>query len=146
MTCKEKLIQDRPDYDKWDIEQTIDEYCPYHYGYTSPQYDIGPCDDDCEACWNQEYIDKNNVKENKTMTNTNKTKTQLIEELEATKAHAGELKKQIDNLERYKQYEECADEIKAMHTAFMNSGFTNEQAFELIKTTMEAIAPTAFRR
>lgn len=74
-----------------------------------------------------------------TTTNTKKTKTQLIEELEAAKAHATALKKQIDNLERYKQYEECADEIKAMHTAFMNSGFTDEQAFDLIKTTMQAL-------
>ena len=43
-------------------------------------------------------------------------------------------------MDRYKQYEECADDIKVMHTALMNSGFTDEQAFDLIKTmTMMAV-------
>ena len=152
MTCKEKLIQDHPYYDKWDVDDIIENYCPYHYGYLSRQTDIEPCDEDCEACWNQEIIDETkNEKENKTMattttTNTKKTKPQLIEELEAAKANVTDLKKQIDNLERYKQYEECADEIKAMHTAFMNSGFTDEQAFDLIKTAMQSVAGAALRR
>lgn len=143
MTCKEKLMADNPKLDTWDIEGIIEDYCPHHYGYMHNDGFCRDLDQDCEACWNQKIIIK---KEIKTMTNTKKTKTQLIEELEAAKANVTDLKKQIDNLERYKQYEECADEIKAMHTAFMNSGFSDEQAFDLIKTTMTLVAPSVFKR
>lgn len=146
MTCKEKLIQDNPNLDKWNIDEIIDDCCPHHYGYSHDDRFCGENYSDCTACWNQEVIEIK--KENKPMTNTKKTKTktQLIEELEAAKTNVADLKKQIDNLEKYKQYEQCADEIKAMHTAFMNSGFTNEQAFDLIKTAMNSVAGAMFKK
>lgn len=146
MTCKEKLIQDHPDYESYEIGRVLDENCPFDYDYADPHPDCGKglCNL-CWECWEQEVKDEVKEKENKTMTNTKKTKTQLIEELEAAKTNAAELKKQLDNMERYKQYEDCADEIKAMHTAFMNSGFTNEQAFDLIKHTISLVAPSVFK-
>ena len=79
-------------------------------------------------------------------TNPNKmTKTELIEEIEAARTHIEAMEGQLKNLEKYKQYEEAADELKAMHTALMNSGFTNEQAFDLLKTTMQSMMPTILR-
>lgn len=64
---------------------------------------------------------------------TKKTKTELMEELETIKEAKAELEKELKNLEKYKQYEDCADETKAIHTAFVNSGFSDAQAFELVK-------------
>lgn len=58
MTCKEKLIQDHPYYDKWDVDDIIEKYCPYQYGYGPIQMADSPCDEDCGACWNQEIIDE----------------------------------------------------------------------------------------
>ena len=60
------------------------------------------------------------------METTKKTKQQLLDEIE-------ELKEEIRKLNKYEKYETFADETKAIHTALMNSGFTDEQAFELIK-------------
>lgn len=62
----------------------------------------------------------------------NKTKAELLEELENLKQTVADKEKEIKNLERYKKYEEAADELKALHTAMMNSGFTNDQAFQII--------------
>lgn len=58
---------------------------------------------------------------------TKKTKAELLDEIK-------ELETQVKKLENYKQYEECADELKAVHTAFVNAGFSDEQAFDLLKT------------
>ena len=60
-----------------------------------------------------------------------KTKDELLKEIAS-------LRKQVEQLERYKQYENAATETKALHTAFVESGFTNEQAFELLKTMFES--------
>lgn len=139
MTCREKLIQDHPIYDEYIIDIITQEDCPSDFDYHGPKVGCDVNDGNCWHCWNQEIIDEKE-KENKSMTNTKKTKTQLIEELEAAQANVATLKKQVENLDRYKQYEEAADEIKAMHSAFMNSGFTNEQAFDLIKMMTNLVA------
>ena len=57
---------------------------------------------------------------------TKRTKDDLLEEM-------CELKKELANLERYKKYEESAGECAALMTAFKESGFTDDQAFELVK-------------
>lgn len=62
---------------------------------------------------------------------TNKTKQELMDEIK-------ELNKQIENLKKYEEYKKAADEAKAIHIAFMDAGFTEEQAFDLIKTAMMA--------
>lgn len=100
------------------------------------------------GCWNTEIpvevekkTEETEKKESKkTMATTvKKTKAQLMEELDLAKEHTAALEKQLKNMEQYKQYEECADEIKAMHTAFINSGFTDAQAFDLIKTMTKCV-------
>lgn len=142
MTCKEKLMEEYAHLPAETIREILENECPCHYGYSEghPDCSILANDSLCADCWDQEITEEKKEKENNTMATTKKTKEQLIEELEAAKNNIYELKKQLDNLERYKQYEDCADEIKAIHTAFMNSGFTNDQAFDLIKTAMQSVA------
>lgn len=146
MTCREKLALEHP-------EHVSDHYtggcrrCPHNYGYLSKpdecnQTPLGFC----TACWDREIPGTEHIKkENENMTTTKKTKAELLEELEQANQNVRDLKNEIKNLERYKQYENMADEIKALHTAFMNSGFTNEQAFDLLKTMTQAVIPTALR-
>lgn len=61
----------------------------------------------------------------------------LLQEIEEKEQELASLRKEIKNLERYKGYEDIANEVKAMHDAFMNSGFSDEQAFDLLVKFME---------
>ena len=148
MTCREKLMLERPDL--------IDEEylggcfgCPSMRNYLPDPEVCGTrvmSDDDCRRCWDREIPGTENIeKENEVMTTTKKTKAELLDELEQANQNVRDLKNEIKNLERYKQYEDMADEIKALHTAFMNSGFTNEQAFDLLKTMTQSMMPAAMR-
>ena len=67
------------------------------------------------------------------------TKAELLQELENTRKHAENLKKQVEALERYKKYEEGADEVKALHDSYVNAGFTEEQAFQLTMTAYNGV-------
>ena len=49
------------------------------------------------------------------------------------------LKKEIEKLEKYKQYDEATAESKAVMDSFVRSGFTEEQAFDMVKTMFIAI-------
>ena len=49
-----------------------------------------------------------------------------------------DLKKDIEKLDRYKAYETAADETAAMRDAFVNSGFSKTEAFEMVKLMMSA--------
>jgi hypothetical protein len=75
-------------------------------------------------------------KEEKKVATTRKTKDELMTELEAKETEIKELKEDLKKLEKYKQYEDTANEIKALHDAFMNSGFSDEQAFALVNNIM----------
>ena len=145
MTCKEKYTQDHPELLKNQIESIVQVYCPHEMGIGYPPE--GVCiNSGCTECWNTELpeeketnqVKKEKVKEKeieKTMAVTDKkTKTELIEELDQFKERTAAVEKQLKNMERYKQYEECADDINAVHTAFVNAGFTDTQAFDLIKS------------
>ena len=138
MTCKEKLIADHPDWDEKQLEYVLNEECPdarYDVRPITDEYGNSMCGDvNCVRCWNQEVPETNTEKE-KNM-NTKKTKAQLIEELEASENTVKDLKKQLKDLEQYKVYEDAGTEIKNIHTAFMNAGFTDDQAFELIRISM----------
>ena len=70
----------------------------------------------------------------KNMATTKKTKAELMEELEDIKKSKEELEKELKNLDKYKQYEDMAGEIYALQVSFVNAGFTDDQAFELLKT------------
>lgn len=66
-------------------------------------------------------------------TTTRKTKEMLLNELEAKNAEIKDLKKELEKVERYKQYEETANEIAALRDSFINAGFTKAEANELLK-------------
>jgi hypothetical protein len=63
----------------------------------------------------------------------NKTKTELLEEIEAKNKEIKDLKAEVDKLERYKKYEDMADEIAAMREAFVNSGFSKSESYDMTK-------------
>jgi vacuolar-type H+-ATPase subunit I/STV1 len=65
----------------------------------------------------------------------------LLEQIKEKEQELKELREEIKDLEKYKQYEQGANEIKAIHDAFMNAGFSNGQAFDLVKGVMKLAAP-----
>ena len=67
---------------------------------------------------------ENNVATTNTAT-TKKTKTQLMEEINALKA-------EVAKLDKYKQYENMANEMYAIQQSFVNAGFTRDEAFTLL--------------
>lgn len=147
MTCREKLKLEHPERigDQW---QGGCNGCPSMRGYLDDPPEEWCKKARCTDCWDREIPGtdiSNNKKENEMMNPTKMTKAELIEEIEIAHNHIVEMETQLKNLEKYKQYEEAADEIKAIHTALMDSGFTNEQAFDLLKTTMQSMMPTILR-
>lgn len=138
MTFREKLAMEHPD--------SVDpgytggcEGCPHGWGYE--EYAYINCNggylnkNRCRECWDRVIPGTENEKENKTMENTKKTKAELIEEING-------LKKEVEKLDRYKKYEETANEIAALKESFKNAGFTEEQAFELVITSMKGAFET----
>lgn len=75
-----------------------------------------------------------------------KTKNELLEEIEQKNEEIEVLKSDIEKLEKYRKYDEMADEIKAINDSFVRAGFAEQQAFELTKgaTTAAAGRPTLF--
>lgn len=145
MTCREKLKLDHPDLNEDQLFDMTRSYCPFEVGINYPPLSIC-CDSKCSDCWNREVPETENIKkENDIMTPTKMTKAELLKEIEFAHNHIREMENQIKNLERYKQYEDMANELRAMHLAFMNSGFSDEQAYDLLKTMTQAVVPTALR-
>ena len=64
----------------------------------------------------------------------NKTKTELLEEIEAKNKEIKDLRVEVEKLERYKKYEDMADEIAAMREAFVNSGFSKSESYDMAKS------------
>lgn len=75
-----------------------------------------------------------------------KTKNELIEEIEQKNEEIESLKADIEKLEKYRKYDEMADEVKAINDSFIRSGFTEQQAFELTRGAVTAAVgrPTLF--
>ena len=91
----------------------------------------------CVDCFDHSKFEPKE-KEKKTM--DRRTKVQLLEAIEEKDAEIKDLKEEIGRLEKYEKYKEVADETKVIHTAFVDSGFTEEQAFELMKTLISSAA------
>lgn len=130
MTLIEKLRKEHPE-EMNSFDRPI--YCPTKYGYTSPplycrDFDYGNANKRCTDCWNRE-IPEEKEKENELM---NKTKAMLEEELEQKKNEIEELKKELVKVEKYKQYDDMAGEIKAIYDSFVNAGFNRDQAYEIL--------------
>ena len=62
-----------------------------------------------------------------------KTREELLKEIESKNKEIKDLKKEVEKVERYKNYESAADELGAMREAFINSGFSKTEAFEMTK-------------
>lgn len=61
-------------------------------------------------------------------------KEELIKKIEEQTEEIADAKNELANLEKYKQYADMADELHGIYRSFINSGFTNDQAFELLNT------------
>lgn len=108
--------------------------------YGDPVMDVTiECVDCNEILFSSETEDKQYEIKNKgeekimptTVVNKNRTKAELLEEIK-------DLKAEVERLDRYKKYEESASEMKAMYDAFVNEGFTSEQAFALVQQMISA--------
>lgn len=113
--------------------------------YSTDNYNnyCGIHEEECAACWNREIpgFTENINKEKIVMTDmTNKTKTQLFDEINQKEQEIWDLKKELEKLEKYKEYEKAGDEMYAIMKAFMNSGFSREEAFALITTSMQVFS------
>ena len=141
MTCKEKLKLDRPDLSDIGVWHIVNVACPsddvYRY-MCDPEW----CRDmtipgRCSKCWDREIPETETIENNeeiKEMENktTKKTKAELLNEIAA-------LKKEVENLDKYRQYEQVADELAAMRDALMNKGFTREEAIQFIFNAMNSM-------
>lgn len=147
MTCKEKLKEIRPDWGQDELDRVIGEECPVdHINIEVPSDEDGRfwCGRGrCEKCWDREISDTNSndyittTNEKEQSMTTKKTKAELEKELETVKESKAELEKELKNLEKYKQYEDMAGEIHALYTSFVYAGFSEEQAYDLLKTTIQ---------
>ena len=70
---------------------------------------------------------------------TNKTKAELEQEIK-------ELQQQVKDLEKYKGYKETADEIAAMRSAFVEAGFSDDEAFTLVSGMVDKVIGAAIKR
>lgn len=144
MTCREKLKLKLPEFSEDRLDDITRSYCPFEMEIDYPPGQV--CRHSiCSECWNTEIPETKIKKENDIMNPTKMTKAELLKEIEFAHNHIREMEGRLERMEHYKQYEDMADELKAMHTAFMNSGFTNEQAFDMVKTLTNAAIPAALR-
>ena len=162
MTAREKLKLEHPE--KIDPKELGGcRSCPSAYDYLENpswcryldghNYTMEEAEDECTRCWNREIpesIEKklaricevkpdkvdlqmiSNMNKREVTMNTRATKQELLENI-------AKLKEELERLDKYRKYEEAASEIKAIHDAFMNAGFTDEQAFALINTAMSTV-------
>lgn len=61
------------------------------------------------------------------------------EEIEMLVGRIDELKKEIDAMEEYKIYKDMADKIALVKKAFVEAGFTDEEAMKMIIASMKAM-------
>lgn len=66
-----------------------------------------------------------------------KTKAELLEEIEVKNKEIKGLKNEIVKLERYKTYEDMADELGAVRESFLKAGFSKTEAFTMMLKIIE---------
>ena len=135
MTCREKVQCERP--------EAIDTFAIGGVGGCPTDYSVpGLChvdgkmcghlisEETCTKCWDQQIPETENIeKESKNM---RKTKAELEQELIDKQTEILNLNKELDNLNRYNKYEEIGNELHAMMEAMINSGFTRDEAFQML--------------
>ena len=77
-----------------------------------------------------------------------KTKKELLELIKEKEKEVSELKEQAKKAEKYEQFDEAARDVKAMYDSIVNAGFSEDQAFTLINTSLGATLgkPSLFGR
>ena len=78
----------------------------------------------------------------------NKTKAELMEEINVRNKEIEKLNEEIKKLERYKVYQDSADELAAVRLSYIKAGFSEAEAFELTKMMfqMASVSPLFKRR
>ena len=80
----------------------------------------------------------------------NKTKAELMDELKAKNDEIKTLNEEIKKLDRYKVYQDAADDLAAFRLSYINAGFSEAEAFELTKMVLQmagmSLVPTFKRR
>lgn len=66
-----------------------------------------------------------------------KTKTELLEEIKVKNEEIKGLKDEIVKLERYKTYEDMADDMGAIRESFIKAGFSKTESFTMTLKMME---------
>ena len=148
MTYLDELKKGHPNWDEAQIRIHVLNDCPMIKGACPfPDEDM----ESCIRCWDREIPgtkptnktennerEENNVNESTPTPTTRKTKADLLKEID-------DLKKQVEHLDRYKQFEDAADTTAAMCKSYENAGFSREEAFELTKLMIELAAKTGRR-
>lgn len=150
MTCIERLRQKYPEWTDDQIVVFTRSYCPFEVGIDYPPERV--CRHSrCSECWDTDIPEPKKIKKENEIMPTHAinarevTKEDLIREIEAAHNHIQEMEKRMRSLDKYNQYKEAGDEIKAMHVAFVDAGFSDDQAFELIKASIQAAMPHVLR-
>lgn len=101
-----------------------------------------------ESMKTRKWVSLNCEKENDNMATvtTRRTKESLLNEIETKNAEIKELKKELEKAERYKQYEESANEMAAFRDSFVNAGFTKAEANEFTKQAFAGACKQVFGR
>ena len=63
---------------------------------------------------------------------TRRTKDQLLNDLEESRAKVEELTKDLERYEKYKAYFDCAAEVRVVYDSFIDAGFNETQATQLL--------------
>ena len=113
MTCREKLKMEHPN---WVIDRCMGGClgCPHDYGYLDKNYNI--CDGrpafiKCKECWDREIPD-----------------TEAVETEEP----------KLEPIDYHHVFNEMAKKHRAAYDSYKCMGFTDEQAFELVRILFEA--------
>ena len=76
----------------------------------------------------------------------NKTKAELMEEVKTKNDEIKALKAEIEKLDRYKVYQDTADELGAVRQSYIKAGFSESEAFELTKMVIQMAITNPFAK
>lgn len=88
------------------------------------------CQDYLMAKAKEYLITETNKGEEKMAVAEKRTKEELLDEIK-------KLKGEVERLEKFKAYDNMAGEFKGMYDSYVNAGFTEDQAFQLIIKLIE---------
>lgn len=62
------------------------------------------------------------------------------EELELLQERIDTLKEEIDNMEKYKNFKKATDDVYLLKQSFVDSGFTEEQAMQMVLASIPRVS------